>query len=126
MQPVDKSASAMPPAPRSTRHSPRAVILADASRPEMRSAVGRLRPIIERHLIIAGTSLDFASDLSTTEADLAIVLGGDGSILRAAHQMGFRQWPVLGVNLGRLGFLAALQPEQLDDVLPEIAAGRHR
>jgi NAD+ kinase len=57
---------------------------------------------------------------------LAIVLGGDGSILRAAHQMGFRQWPVLGVNLGRLGFLAALQPEQLDDVLPEIVAGRHR
>jgi NAD+ kinase len=92
----------------------------------MRKAVDRLRPIIERHLTIVGTSLDFACDLSTTEADLAIVLGGDGSILRAAHQMGFRQWPVLGVNLGRLGFLAALQPEQLDEVLPEIAAGRHR
>ena len=33
---------------------------------------------------------------------------------------------MLGVNLGRLGFLAALQPEQLDSVLPEIVAGRHR
>ncbi len=39
--------------------------------------------------------------------------------------MGFHQLPVLGVNLGRLGFLAALQPEQLDQALPEIAAGRH-
>jgi NAD+ kinase len=39
--------------------------------------------------------------------------------------MGFHQRPVLGVNLGRLGFLAALQPEQLDQALPEIAAGQH-
>ena len=59
------------------------------------------------------------------DAELAIVLGGDGSILRAAHQMGFHQLPVLGVNLGRLGFLAGLQPEQLEQALPEIAAGRH-
>ena len=67
-----------------------------------------------------------ASELSVREAELAIVLGGDGSILRAAHQMGYHQLPVLGVNLGRLGFLAALQPEQLDQALPEIAARRHQ
>lgn len=40
--------------------------------------------------------------------------------------MGYDQRPVLGVNLGRLGFLAALQPEQLEQALPEIAAGRHQ
>jgi NAD+ kinase len=102
------------------------MILADGSRPEIRAAVDRLRPTIERHLAVAHASLDFASNLDDVDADLAIVLGGDGSILRAAHQMGYRQRPVLGVNLGRLGFLAALQPEQLDEVLPEIAAGRHR
>lgn len=100
------------------------MILADGSRSEMREAVDRLRPIIERHLPIVGTSLDFASDLQKFDAELAVVLGGDGSILRAAHQMGFHQVPVLGVNLGRLGFLAALQPEQLEQALPEIAAGR--
>src|SRR6185503_9952591 len=69
---------------------------------------------------------DFSSDLSGTDAELAIVLGGDGSILRAAHQMGYNQRPVLGVNLGRLGFLAALQPEQLEQALPQIAAGDHQ
>jgi NAD+ kinase len=126
MNRVDQSASETPPTGNASRNRPRAVILADASRPKMRDAVDRLRPIIERHLTVARASFDFASDLSRTEADLAIVLGGDGSILRAAHQMGYRQWPVLGVNLGRLGFLAALQPEQLDEVLPAIAAGRHR
>ena len=104
---------------------PRTIILADGSRPEMRDAVDRLRPVIERHLPVVGVSLDSGSDLSAFKGELAIVLGGDGSILRAAHQMGFHQVPVLGVNLGRLGFLAGLQPEQLEKALPDIAAGRH-
>jgi NAD+ kinase len=92
----------------------------------MRAAMDRLRPTIERHLKVVGSSLDHSESLDHIDADLVIVLGGDGSILRAAHQLGYRQLPVLGVNLGRLGFLAALQPEQLDQALPEIAAGRHQ
>jgi NAD+ kinase len=108
------------------QRQPRAVILADGSRSEMREAVDRLRPTIDRHLHVVGTSLDFSQSLQASDAEIAIVLGGDGSILRAAHQMGYRQLPVLGVNLGRLGFLAALQPEQLDQALPEITAGRHQ
>jgi NAD+ kinase len=108
------------------KSSPRAIILADGSRAELRSAVEKLRPIIERHLTVVGESLDFTADLNPAVFDLAVVLGGDGSILRAAHQLGYHQRPVLGVNLGRLGFLAALQPEQLDQALPEIAAGHHQ
>jgi NAD+ kinase len=103
----------------------RALILTDGSRPEMRAAIDRLRPTIEKQLEVAAVSLDFAAELDTSNVDLAIVVGGDGSILRAARQMGHQQRPVLGVNLGRLGFLAALQPEQLDQALPEIAARRH-
>jgi NAD+ kinase len=106
--------------------SPRVMILADGSRGEMREAVERWRPVIERYFPVVGVSFDFAAELKGAAAELAIVLGGDGSILRAAHQMGYRQLPVLGVNLGRLGFLAALQPEQLEQALPEIAAGRHQ
>lgn len=104
----------------------RALILADGSRSEMRSTVARLRPVIQKHLAIAGESFDFAADLDTAHVDLVIVFGGDGSILRAARQMGHNQRPVLGVNLGKLGFLAALQPEQLETALPEIVANRHR
>jgi len=92
----------------------------------MQQAVAKLRPVIERYVPVVGVSLDFGTQFDGADIDLAIVLGGDGSILRAAHQMGFQQRPVLGVNLGRLGFLAALQPEQLDQALPEIAAGRHQ
>jgi NAD+ kinase len=103
----------------------RALILVDGSRPAMRDTVERLRPVIEKHLTIVAVSFDFEADLDTSNVDFVIVFGGDGSILRAARQMGHQQRPVLGVNLGRLGFLAALQPEQLDQALPEIAAGGH-
>jgi len=109
----------------SGKSAPRAIILADRTRPELRGAAERLRPTIERHLKVVSECLDFGTPLDSIDFDLAVVLGGDGSILRASHQMGYRQRPVLGVNLGRLGFLAALQPEQLDQALPEIAAGHH-
>jgi NAD+ kinase len=59
-------------------------------------------------------------------ADLALVLGGDGAILRSARQMGYRQVPVLGVNLGRLGFLADLSPDEAVAYLPKVVRGDYR
>jgi len=58
--------------------------------------------------------------------DLVVVLGGDGSILRTARWMGYDQVPVLGVNLGTLGFLADCPPDEAEATLGEIAAGRFR
>jgi NAD+ kinase len=81
----------------------------------------RLRPLIEQYVEIVACDFAGEVDLSQIEADLAIVFGGDGSILRAAHQMGYRQLPVIAVNLGRLGFLADLSPEDLVMVLRSIS-----
>ena len=55
--------------------------------------------------------------------DLVVVLGGDGSILRTASWMGHQQVPVLGVNLGRLGFLADYQPDEARATFDEIGDG---
>lgn len=55
--------------------------------------------------------------------DLAISFGGDGTFLRAAHLCRDADVPVLGVNLGRLGFLAEVELHGLDEALAAIADG---
>lgn len=57
------------------------------------------------------------------DADIVLVFGGDGAILRAAHQLGERQAPVLGVNLGHLGFLAELTADEFPAALPKVLRG---
>ena len=47
-------------------------------------------------------------------ADLLIVLGGDGTILEAARRSATRQTPILGINLGRVGYMAELEMGELD------------
>jgi len=105
---------------------PRVIVFASKWRDDIHEQLARLRPVLERHVDIAEVIDDFSVTLPETPADLAVVLGGDGSILRAARQIGFRQLPVLGINLGRLGFLADLQLEDLEEVLPRIVNGEYR
>jgi len=105
---------------------PRVLMLAHANKPGIEDRVAKLRPLLEKHFDIVATVEDFSCALDTEDIDFVIVLGGDGSMLRAAHAMGYCQKPVLGVNLGHLGFLADLQPEQLEELLPRVAAGEYR
>ena len=105
---------------------PRVVVLALGERPQIASEAMRLKPLVEQAADVVLFDLEFKSDLSQVEADFAIVMGGDGSILRAAHQMGYHQLPILGVNLGKLGFLADLSPNELLGVLPHVCQGFYR
>ncbi|MCA1798709.1 MAG: NAD(+)/NADH kinase [Xanthomonadaceae bacterium] len=57
-------------------------------------------------------------------ADLIICVGGDGSLLHAARQYGLAGLPLLGVNLGRLGFLVDVSPAELEQRLDELVGGR--
>lgn len=95
-------------------------------RPGIKAALDDLRPIIQNSLDIVHEDLDYSSDLCDIDADLAIVFGGDGSILRSARKMGRRQLPVLGVNLGQLGFLADIQPDDLKKALDLLESGNFR
>jgi NAD+ kinase len=104
----------------------RILVLGNANKPGVGTEAERLRPFLQQHAQIAVIDLLREKDLSREEADLALVLGGDGAILRAARQMGYRQVPVLGVNLGKLGFLADCSPEELRHCFPEVAQGNFR
>jgi NAD+ kinase len=65
------------------------------------------------------------ADDVVTGSDLLVVLGGDGTVLRAARALGPRDIPIFGINLGRLGFLASVNPPDVDRVLPAVLGGEH-
>jgi NAD+ kinase len=104
----------------------RIVVLGNASRPGVREEADRLLPFLRQHCEIVLIDLDQEKDLANCQADMTLVLGGDGAILRAARQMGYRQTPVLGINLGRLGFLADLSPDELCSIFPRVVRGDYR
>ena len=102
---------------------PRAFLLGSGERPNLLAEADRLRPVIDEHLNVVLADFQYAQNLAQRSADLAVVLGGDGSILRAVLQMQERQIPILGVNLGKLGFLASVSPDDFPRVLPEVTRG---
>ena len=55
------------------------------------------------------------------EADFAISMGGDGTFLQTANRVGRKQIPILGVNMGRLGFLADVTPTDIESCLRSLA-----
>ena len=75
-------------------------------------------------LRLTDIDLGAETDLSGLAANVAFVLGGDGTVLHTARRMGDRPIPVLGVNLGHLGFMADLTPEDLIERLGDIAERR--
>lgn len=102
----------------------RVILLGFGGRTDFVREASRLLPVIEQHAQVVASDFTGQQDLSGLEADMVIVVGGDGSILRAAHQMGRRQLPVLAVNLGKLGFLADLSPDKLPEVLRHLSPDR--
>jgi NAD+ kinase len=59
----------------------------------------------------------------TSQCDLAIVIGGDGTFLNAARSLVDVNVPVLGINLGRLGFLVDVSPEEIPQQLEQVLSG---
>ncbi len=60
------------------------------------------------------------------DADLVVVLGGDGTMLRALRRLLGTGIPAIGVNFGRVGFLTAIAADDLETALPQVFAGGHR
>ncbi|MBD3671310.1 MAG: NAD(+) kinase [Gammaproteobacteria bacterium] len=94
------------------------------------------RYLVERQvnvLLDAGTAqtnpeLDMPSvdrDSMAEQAELIVVVGGDGTLLNAARSLAQVSVPLVGINLGRLGFLTDISPDALKDCMDEILAGNY-
>ena len=87
-------------------------------RPE---AIEAVRPLLTRPVDLHPFDGPDAGEL-----ELVVVFGGDGTMLRAAEWALPEQVPILGVNLGHVGFLAELEPSQLDELIERVLARRYR
>ena len=59
-------------------------------------------------------------DENNFDADMVISIGGDGTFLKAARRVGNKGIPILGINTGRLGFLADVSPEEMEETIEEV------
>lgn len=73
-----------------------------------------------QHLSLDGVEVFDGNDF---EADFTVSMGGDGTFLKTASMVGEKQIPIIGVNTGRLGFLADINPPEIDPMVQAIYEG---
>ena len=76
------------------------------------------------HFLVDEQKMDIQAagvfDGNDFEADMVLCMGGDGTFLKAASYVGNKNIPILGINTGRLGFLADVSPEEMEDTFKDI------
>ena len=99
------------------------VLIANCAKPEVADAVRTFRPWLERNADLYATY--DSEDTEATDfgqADMVIVLGGDGTLLSQARRVVDLGIPILGVNFGKLGFLAEFNIEDLEAAWPVVTS----
>src|SRR5690625_2986218 len=81
--------------------------------------------LLERLLLTEAACRDAQTDDLASAADIILSFGGDGTFLHTARRVADRGTPILGVNIGRLGFLAGIETEQTQDAVLAIESGRY-
>lgn len=100
---------------------PRVFLFGNAGKEPVPQAFERLKKWLESRGQLVGSDLDFQPHLvNTAVADRVIALGGDGTILSIAQAMQHKQIPIVGVNLGKLGYLADFSVEELEHDIDQI------
>jgi NAD+ kinase len=102
----------------------RVILLGDERKDGVREAVERVRDAITGTADIVAVDLDLTLDLTTVEADLVVIFGGDGSILSTARRMGAHPTPAIGVNFGKFGFLTDIRARDVVEDIRKVIAGQ--
>ena len=105
---------------------PQILLIGDEKKGKVRRVLDKFLPWLEERSRVVAICLDREQSLSQYDADICLVFGGDGSILSAARRMGTNQVPTLGVNLGKLGFLAEVAVDGLEEAMTKVFAGEYK
>jgi len=118
----------------------RVLMLAHTGREDARDVARAFAKSLASHGVVVRALADEAADLgldpteleiadndddAACDCELAIVIGGDGTILRAAEITHERGTPLLGVNLGHVGFLAEAEPDDVESTIAAVVEGRY-
>ncbi len=108
---------------------PKVAVFGAVNSPRVKKHADAMLKVINDHVDVVFSDFDSGTDSDQplqVAADFVITLGGDGTILRSAKRIADRAIPVLGVNLGRLGFLAGIPVEEIDQTLDDVLAGNYQ
>ena len=86
------------------------------------ATTNRIRTYLEERGQKVSVKLE-EGDWEDTNADCMIVLGGDGTVLRAARETVEMNIPIIGVNLGTLGYMTEIEPANLEEALERLISG---
>ncbi len=105
----------------------RVILLANRDKPQVTEALAAFEPWLSRHarIILQADAHDESPiKVPGAQADLVLVLGGDGTLLAQARRVVDLQLPIVGVNFGKLGFLTEFSPDEIKEAWPQIVAGQ--
>jgi len=101
------------------------LIFRNEAKPDMSRTLAHVRSLLKGLGVRVTTAAKAPTARSLRDADLAVALGGDGTMLQVARVVAPRGIPLLGVNIGTLGFLSATEAGDLKRSLASVIAGRY-
>ena len=109
----------------SSKKLPRLVVFGDSRKPEVASAISNFKAFAaDKGEVLAVARIDECTGEMLEAADYALVFGGDGTIISAGRALSESKVPVVGVNLGKLGFLAEFNVAELREYFEKIISGQ--
>lgn len=101
------------------------IILGDKSKKKIRETITELEPLFRERSDLSIIDISDEDEIKKVSADFAFVFGGDGTILSASRKLNEKQIPLIGVHLGKFGFLADLTLREIRDSLEKIFSGEY-
>ncbi len=102
------------------------LVSGDLCKKKIADSIYGLKPWLDKHVVTEIIDLSKEQPIEKGDADMIVVFGGDGAILSTCRKLGKSQIPLIGVHMGRFGFLAELVEKDVCTSLEKIFTGNYR